>query len=241
MKQLEFKPTDKILIIAPHADDESLGCGGLLLKYGKQCDVVVLTDGSKCGYPDEKEIINIRQKEFENAMKYAEVDNYCNLMIEDQKVQYNLDKLAELPLHKYDYVFVPNTHENHPDHSCLYKEVRKLLCFSVKTKIAGYEVWTPVVNPNSYIDISDIIDKKAKLISMYESQLKNRDYTNKMIALNRYRGLVCNNDYSEVFVITHPILRQFLDSFGIEKNDKYWVIKILGIKIKHRLVPKKEK
>ena len=30
---LELNPDDKCLVIAPHADDESIGCGGLLLKY----------------------------------------------------------------------------------------------------------------------------------------------------------------------------------------------------------------
>jgi len=238
MKPLEFKDTDKILVIAPHADDESLGCGGLLLKYGKQCEVVVLTDGSKCGYPDEKEIINIRLQELAKAMSYARVKNYTNLMIEDQKVKRNLDRLAGLSLNKYDYVFVPNMYENHPDHSCIYKEICKLLRFSLNTKIVSYEVWTPLINPNVYLDISGDIERKAELISVYESQLKNRDYTNKMIALNKYRGLACYNDYSEVFSVTNTALRRFLDSFGIERNDKFLIIKAFGLKIKHRIAPK---
>ena len=32
------------LIVAPHADDESLGCGGMLAKYPEECHVVVLSD-----------------------------------------------------------------------------------------------------------------------------------------------------------------------------------------------------
>lgn len=32
------------LVIAPHMDDESLGCGGLLAKYPDQCRVLVVTD-----------------------------------------------------------------------------------------------------------------------------------------------------------------------------------------------------
>ena len=35
----------RILIVSPHPDDETIGCGGILAKYGSQCDVVVLTDG----------------------------------------------------------------------------------------------------------------------------------------------------------------------------------------------------
>lgn len=33
----------KYLVVAPHADDETLGCGGLLAKYQDECAVVVLT------------------------------------------------------------------------------------------------------------------------------------------------------------------------------------------------------
>ena len=42
---LNINPKARILVLAPHADDETIGCGGFLLKYGKQCDVVLLTDG----------------------------------------------------------------------------------------------------------------------------------------------------------------------------------------------------
>ena len=35
------------LIIAPHMDDESLGCGGLLAKHSAECSVVVVTDSGR--------------------------------------------------------------------------------------------------------------------------------------------------------------------------------------------------
>ena len=40
MKNLNVKATDRILIISPHPDDESIACGGILCTYGMQCDVV---------------------------------------------------------------------------------------------------------------------------------------------------------------------------------------------------------
>ena len=43
--EVNFKKTDKILIVSPHPDDETIGCGGLLAKYGPQCDILMLTDG----------------------------------------------------------------------------------------------------------------------------------------------------------------------------------------------------
>lgn len=59
---------DKILIVAPHPDDESIGCGGLLALYGKQCDVRLLTDGRRGKSEQRKnvsdnEIIATRKEE----------------------------------------------------------------------------------------------------------------------------------------------------------------------------------
>ena len=59
---------ERILIIAPHPDDEVLGCSGLIqrsLKEGKQVDVVILSGGGKshsgCCSIDEKELIESRR------------------------------------------------------------------------------------------------------------------------------------------------------------------------------------
>ena len=233
-----LKDTDRCLVIAPHADDESLGCGGALLKYFKHFDVVVLTDGSQCGYKDIEEIKKIRLDELKAAMDYAQIKNYKNLMIEDRTVRFNLDKLRSLKIHKYDYVFVPNKDENHPDHNCLYEEVKKILRYSLKTKIVCYEVWTPVRKPNFYVDISDLVDKKFKLISHYKSQINNRDYANKIISLNNYRGLECNKDYIEAFCITYPLLQSFLSLFKFEKNEQHLLIKVFGLRIIHNFLKK---
>ena len=73
-KPLQVKPTDKILILAPHADDESIGCGGLLLTYLEQCEVVCITN-CKTGNPNvsEKEAIAERKNEFKNAMNSLKI------------------------------------------------------------------------------------------------------------------------------------------------------------------------
>ena len=235
MIPFSVKPTDKCLIIAPHADDESLGFGGFLLKYGASCRVVVLTDGSKCGGDEEEKIIKVRLQELATAMSYAKVAEYENLMIEDQKVRFHLDKLKNLHLQQYDYVFVPGENENHVDHACILKKVRQILRFSLKTKIICYEVWTPLSQPNLYLDITDVIKQKAELISLYESQIKNRDYTHKIISLNNYRGLICNKDYVEAYQLILPPLSRFKASFGIERNANRLQIKMFGLKINHKL------
>lgn len=83
-KPLAIKPTDKICILAPHADDETIGCGGLLALYGPQCDVILLTDGAKGGdrsKPDE--VRRVREAEFEEVMQFFDVRFYQFMRAED--------------------------------------------------------------------------------------------------------------------------------------------------------------
>ncbi|MBO4323765.1 MAG: PIG-L family deacetylase [Clostridia bacterium] len=81
MLDLKIKPSDKILIVAPHPDDETLGCGGLLAKYGPQCDVLLVSNG-ELGFfetstvTDPSLVAKIREKEFEDAMNFFKVHKY---------------------------------------------------------------------------------------------------------------------------------------------------------------------
>ena len=53
MQVIDLRNARNILVVAPHADDETLGCAGLLLKYKDITDVLVLTDGRKW-YPERR-------------------------------------------------------------------------------------------------------------------------------------------------------------------------------------------
>ena len=230
---LELNPDDKCLVIAPHADDESIGCGGLLLKYPDNCDVVVLTDGGKGGVGDERVIIVNRLAELKNAMQYANIKNYKNLMIPDREAKYNTHVLNQLNLNKYDYVFIPNKYEFHVDHSFLYRKVKKLLRFALKTKIICYEVWSPIPNPDLYLDISDVINKKTELISNYESQIRCNDYATKTISLNNYRGLRAGVEYAEGYIMVLPLIQKLKPAY--QKTNELIYLSFMGIKIKFRL------
>ena len=204
-QELIIKQNDKILVLAPHPDDEVIGCGGLLLKYAKNCDVVCLSDGR---YGDENieplEMAEIRKKEFENVMNEIDVNGFDFLYIEDSKVKYSYNKFKQIEFKKYDYIFIPNYLDQHPDH----KAVLELLLKAYKenlinknTKIAMYEIWNALCLINYYTDISNITDKKKEIINKYCSQVKHIDYAKKILALNEYRGLAVGKKSIEAYFI----------------------------------------
>ena len=71
---MKINQDDKILIVAPHPDDESIGMGGFLSLYGPQCDVLLVTDGRK-GHKgtveDIDEFILKRKQEVKSACQIA--------------------------------------------------------------------------------------------------------------------------------------------------------------------------
>ena len=134
-------------------------------------------------------------------MEFAKIKNYRNLMIKDREVYKNLEKINILNLKRYDYVFVPNGYETHIDHNPVLARVKRILRFWQKTRIVSYEVWSPIPNPNLYLDISGVAEQKRALISHYKSQIKHNDYANKAVSLNHYRGLPCGLKYAEAFFI----------------------------------------
>lgn len=79
---------ERVLVVAPHPDDETIGCGGLLALYPEQCDVLLLTDGRKGKsiqrkHCSDEEIIEIRRRELRTALDTAGVKNLICLDIPD--------------------------------------------------------------------------------------------------------------------------------------------------------------
>ena len=199
----QIKPSDRFLLLAPHADDETIGCGGFLLKYGIQCDVVLLTDGR---YGDSavkpEEMIEIRKKEFQEVMSQYAVKSFKMLNVEDGKLIDCFRDFETLDFKEYDYILMPHKMDFHNDHmavSCLFKRLCRTRPF--RGQIVYYEIWNTLSAPTHYVDISDVVKEKERLINLYRSQIKNIDYASRILGLNHYRGLRHHVEYEEDFMI----------------------------------------
>lgn len=201
---MNISNTDRILIVAPHPDDESIGCGGLLSKYGSQCDILVLSDGRK-GYRstdpvDENELVKIREDELRRAAAIASVNNVRFLKIHDGTVGENKDIIMQYDITPYSLIFVPNRWERHRDHCVvpgLFMKMKRTQ--HAKARLYEYEVWSPLAAPTDSIDITEVIDTKLQMVAQYESQTKYVDYCTMALSLSRYRGAGFQSGYAEVF------------------------------------------
>lgn len=205
--ELALSLDSKCLCLVPHADDESIGMGGLLSLYPKLFDMILLTDGRK-GIKDipTDEAIKIREEEFKNALSAAGgVNDYKFLHAEDKKLLDSYDLFKNIDISSYDYIFVPNIIDQHPDHKAVSLLLKRLLESGAKTKsdlkICFYEVWSTLGFVNAFVDISNVINSKKAMISCYNSQTSQKDYEYHALGLNQYRGMLKDKKYVEAFCI----------------------------------------
>ena len=202
MLPISINLNDKILIISPHPDDECIGTGGILIKYAKQCSVLLLTDGCRYNKNGNKNVnAQIRHEEFVAEMQYAGIADYYEMKIEDAQLSEHLDRVLGFDYSFYDVIFVPSMDDKHTDHRAAYYGLTKALNHNgLSPKVYEYEVWSPFPDAIEYLDISDAINEKMKLISFHKSQLKELDYVTMSRSLAEYRGAQSKTcTYAEVY------------------------------------------
>ncbi len=204
---IKITEEDRIMIIAPHPDDECIGCGGLLSLYPGLCDVVAVTDGRYGGKGKRPEVEKeIRKKQFENEMYDAKVASFRWLGYEDGNLLNHKECLSDLDFSVYTKIFLPWGDDNHTDHTAAYmygmeriKEQENLTA-----EIYQYEVHVPFHDVTHYLDITDVMERKKKLIRFHEDQIACMDYDEIAVSLNKYRACQCNqpDKYYETYLRT---------------------------------------
>ena len=199
-----FKKGDNIVVIAPHPDDDVLGCAGtiaLAADAGANIQAIYVTNGihgTLTGAAD-KRLINIRKKEALAALKHLGNIKSIFLDFDDGNYKTNRQaatKIAGLiePL-KNLTIFTPWLFDHHSDHVETTKTlVRALeLCKVDNVQIWQYETWTPLI-PNRIVPIQKVARAKLASIKEHKSQLKCRRYDQAIAGLNEYRGRIAELD-----------------------------------------------
>lgn len=195
----EFLSRQRLLVIAPHADDETFGCGGTIAKIkglGGEVFVMVLSVGDLVHYQAEAPVTisgETRVEEFEKAMKFLKVDDY-EVVFTDPEMHLRLDAIPRRDLIakieregnlaidkiKPSMLVLPTPSYNQ-DHEAVFRAGfaacrPHLLSIKHFVKIvlasdAPQLCWNPeAFRPNFYVDISDYLEIKLKAHAFHQSQ-----------------------------------------------------------------------
>ena len=209
----------RILVLAPHPDDEAIGCGGTILRHVKSGDavrVVFLTSGEKGGHGrTEQETIRVREAEARKAARILRVKAIEFWREPDGAVSASAGAVKRLrdalEQWKPDTLYVTHDREMHPDHQAANRLVRRAMkALGAKSKrpdVLMYEIWTPLQRLDEIVDISPFLQKKLAAVRAYRSQCAVVGFVEAVSGLNRYRGEMHSwpgGDYAEVFARLTP-------------------------------------
>ncbi len=200
-----------IVVIAPHPDDESIGCGGALCCHadaGDRVTVIFLTSGELGLKHLTREVAwQTREAEAKAAGKILGIAEMHFLRQPDWTLEDVVGPTAAavaeiLANERPQFVYVPHPREGHPDHKAAVEILKQSLaiCAVSVPEIRGYEVWTPLGEYSVVVDISAQMARKLKAIRCHASQLVDIDYAHAAQSLNAYRGvLAARVPFAEVF------------------------------------------
>ncbi len=193
-RELDLSLARKVLVFAPHPDDETLGCGGTLARLSKLCPVKValVTDGSGAGgLPAGAGVL--RQAEFVKALEVLGINDSVQLNQPDGFFEGNAELAASvqklLDEYKPDWVFLPSTLDYHRDHVRIAAFLAPLCRRAPSVRqLLFYEIWAPV--PATHVvDITEQADIKGSALAAHATAMVCGDYQRAVDGLNRYRGL----------------------------------------------------
>jgi len=204
----------RVLVLAPHPDDETIGPGGTVLLHadaGDEVHALFLTAGAAgdpTGAEDPAAYAVVRQEEARAAASVLGIgsldfwglpdhhrvhENDLSLLV--PKMQKALASVAP------DVVYAPHAADQHSDHHATAVILQRALAECGATPaVFGYEVWS--AGPARWVvDVSASYDRKLEALRCYPSQLAFTDIERFITGLNSYRAVFLEKDarYGEAF------------------------------------------
>jgi LmbE family N-acetylglucosaminyl deacetylase len=196
----------RVLVFAPHPDDEVLGCGGALALHARQGDpirVVVAFDGRRgdAGWSGSaQELVARRRAEAQEAGSCLGPLEYRFWGLPEghepaaEELQRGIDRArAEIAEFRPRTIYTPSPSEHHLDHHVLARVVEFALAAGDPAgcdpeEALSYEVWTPLV-PDLVLDVTDVIEHKRAALERHRSQTGHTPLVHAALGLAAQRSL----------------------------------------------------
>lgn len=211
------------LVIAPHADDETLGCGGTMLKLIASRTPVhwmIVTDMIPELFSPER--FARREQEIDQVAKDYGVDSVIRCKLPTTKLDTLpiADMVSAIAPHVKEIapatLFLPYAGDAHSDHAAVFKaasactktfrfkSVRRVLIYETLSE-TDFGVDPDVSNfrPNSFSDVSDFIDRKIAILRHYAGEMGEHPFPrseSSIRSLATLRGTVAGVRYAEAFM-----------------------------------------
>lgn len=212
-----------VVIVTPHPDDETLGCGGTILKHVANGDHVYWLIVTSMNDQFSLERRAVRDNEInEVAKKYEFAGKYqLNLEVAQLDVMPKSEIISHISAVfneiEPNIVYLPYPSDIHSDHKIVFETTiacTKWFRYPFVEKVLVYETLSetdftidPDANgfrPNVYVDISELLEKKIEIMSIYQSELSDFPFPRSIRAIESLayiRGASSGFTAAEAFML----------------------------------------
>jgi LmbE family N-acetylglucosaminyl deacetylase len=220
----------KVLVVAPHPDDETLGCGGTILRYISEGDLVfwlIATTIKDSGSTGErrKERRNLQvskvnkaygfDKKYELKLEATQLDTLPKSFIIN-KISKVISKIEP------EIIYVPYRLDAHSDHEVIYDctiactksfrypFIKRVMIYQTLSETEfGLRPEDPGFKPNSFVDISSFLKKKIEILKIYDTEINSHPFPRSVSAVKAQAtlwGSYVNCKYAEAFITLKEII-----------------------------------
>ena len=208
----------KILVIAPHPDDEVLGMGGTIKKLSKKNKIIlcVVSEGATAQYKDKK-MIKVRRDSCKKTAKILGISQTIFLDYPDMRLNLShldINKKLEEIVEKYrpEIVYTAPKNDLNLDHQIVFNStlvacrpksgVKQILCYEIQgnTKVP--------FAPNVFENIEKEFPYKIKGFKMYESEIEEFPNPRSITAIENLaiqRGVESGTKKAEAFELIRVV------------------------------------
>ena len=216
---------EKIIVVATHPDDETLGCGGTILKHKEIGDEVywLIITGMREGQGFRRSEISARKKEIEAADKLYRFNDVFQAGLATTRLdQYPISEIIGRVSKVFNKVkpsviympFYGDAHSDHrivfdATHSCTkmfrYPFIKRVLMMETISETDSCQGMKDLVFiPNYFVDITGFLDKKTRIAKIFGSEMGKHPFPRSeenIKALATLRGSQCGCACAESFMM----------------------------------------
>ena len=220
----------KVLVISAHPDDETLGCGGTLLRHkacGDSIHWLIMTIPHGVNWTPTT--VSAKAKEVEDVSKAYGMESVircpftsteCDVVKHSKIITRLRDEIAAI---RPQIIYVVHGGDVHTDHRIVHSAlasavkmfemrdfgIQKILSYeTLSSTEAGMANPATAFVPQVFCDISNYLEEKLVMMSMYKTE-EHFEYFPRngdaIRALARYRGATIGAEYAEAFTLLREI------------------------------------
>ena len=205
-----------VLVIAPHADDEVLGCGGAIQWHVEKGDTVfvVILANRVIDHSIDEDYIKKTKSIATKVANFLGVKEVFFKDLCDEKLDFSLIDLiiaieSAIEKVKPQIAYIPSKKDTNQDHRATFEACKVALRYV--NKVLAYEIVNSSkdFSPNVFLNTEKYINAKLKAVELYREEIREFPYPRSLKGvriMSQYRGMKVYKNHVEAFELIKNVI-----------------------------------